>query len=456
MNRHIDISEIIDRALISALQRRAIALLVVLAVLDGFDAMMLGYAVPSIARDWNANPAEFGVVLSASAMAMVCGSILFGSCSDRFGRRRVILTGTALFSVFTLLTAFAPSMSILIALRIVTGLALGGVTPNLIAMGSEFSPSRIRSTVVTVLISAMSMGGFVGGIIAAVLVPNYGWKALFLVGGALPLMATLAAARWLPESVAYIATSGDREACAELVRAIDPCARISPEAVFVYAADEAPEKTSVTRLFTPGRGAATLAVWTVFFINYLMLYFMMGWMPTLFEDAGMSTASASTATALFALGGVVGGIGFGRLADRLGNPARVAIGSYFFAAVFIIVTAMVMGVSSGLTLLGVFVTGCGVLGSLALMNVIAATIYPTSIRGAGLGWALGMGRLGSISGPAVGAVALAMGVGASAVFSLMAVPALFAMPLLMVVARRHKIAAGLRNGSDRPAAAANP
>jgi AAHS family 4-hydroxybenzoate transporter-like MFS transporter len=438
MGMQVDISKTVDAVPVSALQKRALVLLGILAILDGFDAMMLGYAVPSIARDWNMATAEFGVVLSASATAMVFGSILFGSLSDRFGRRRVILVGTLLFSLFTLLTAFASSMPVLIALRIVTGLALGGVTPNLVAMGSEFSPKRIRGTIVTILISAMSMGAFVGGLIAASLIPSYGWKALFIVGGGLPLVTALAAVRWLPESIAFVATSGDRERCVELLRALDPQASATPEAVFGYASDEVSEKASVTRMFAPGRAIATLAVWGIFFINYLIIYFLMSWMPTFFEGIGMSTASASTAAALFALGGVVGGISLGLLGDRLGNPTRVAMGSYLLAAVFILVTAAVMGVSTVLTLCGVFIAGMGVLGSLALMNVIAATIYPTSIRGAGVGWALGIGRLGSISGPAAGAIALAMGLGASVIFSAMAIPALAAAVLLVLVVRRQR------------------
>lgn len=437
MSARIDISKIIDTVPVSALQRRTIVLLVILAVLDGFDAMMLGYAVPSIARDWEVGAAEFGVVLSASAAAMVFGSILFGSLSDRFGRRRVILVGTLLFSIFTLLTAFAWSMPVLIALRIVTGLALGGVTPNLVAMASEFTPKRIRGTVVTVLVSAMSLGGFVGGLIAAAVIPNYGWKALFVVAGGLPLIVALVAVRLLPESIAFVAMSGRREKCVDLLRALDPQASLTAETKFVYASDEAPEKASVTRLFAPGRATVTLAVWGIFFINYLILYFLMGWMPTLFEGAGMSTALASTAVALFALGGVVGGISLGRVADRLSNPVRVAMGSYLLAAACILVTAAVMGVSTGLTLLGVFVAGIGVLGSLAIMNVIAATIYPTSIRGSGVGWALGIGRLGSITGPAVGAIALALGLGASGIVSAMAIPAVLAVVLLVAVTRRQ-------------------
>ncbi|MGE0216754.1 MFS transporter [Mycolicibacterium sp.] len=437
MPKPIDISAVIDRSPVSSLQKRAIGLCFVLAVLDGFDAMMLGYAVPSIAKDWGADPAAFGVVLSVSAASMVVGSILFGSLSDTFGRRRVVLIGTLLFSVFTLLTAVASSMGVLIVLRIFTGLALGGVTPNLIAMASEFTPKRIRGTVVTILISSMSMGSFVGGLIAAALIPAYGWKALFLVGGALPLATTLIAARWLPESIAFAAARGDRTPCAAFVASLDPQLPVTPEHDFVYQAGETPEKASVTRLFATGRRLSTIAIWAVFFINYLVLYLLMGWMPTLFEESGMSPATASTAAALFALGGVVGGILFGRVADRIGNPARVAMGSYVLAAVFIVATSAAMGVSQPLTLVAVFIAGFGVLGAMSISSVIAAALYPTAIRGAGIGWALGVGRLGSITGPAVGAAALMAGLGASSIFSSTAVPALVAVFLLMLIAGRQ-------------------
>ncbi|NGP05112.1 MFS transporter [Rhodococcus sp. 14C212] len=442
MPRPISIAEIIDRSPVSAIQKRTIILCVVLAVLDGFDALLLGYAVPAIAKDWEMSPAEFGVVMSVSAAAMVLGSILFGSISDRLGRRRLVLVGTVMFSILTLLTAFASSMPVLIGLRVLAGLALGGVTPNLLALSSEVSPRRIRGTVVTVLTSSMAMGAFLGGIVAASLVPTFGWRVLFVVGGVVPLLAAVAAYRWLPESIAFLATHGESRKVADYVRSIDGASTsFGPDTEFVYNTSEVPEKASMSRLFSGGRAVTTAALWGAYFLTLLVLYFLMGWMPTLFEDAGMSAATASTATALFSLGGVVGGIVFGRIGDRIGSPSWVGVGSFTFAAAFILLTAGLMGTSQALTLSVVFITGFGVLGSAAIMNVIAAASYPTAIRGAGIGWALGVGRIGSITGPAVGAIALALSLGAATIFSSMAVPALAAAILLAVIARRSSSAA---------------
>ncbi|MGW0174300.1 MFS transporter [Rhodococcus sp. NPDC003322] len=453
--REVNISQLIDTAPVSVLQKRAIALCLALAILDGMDAQLIGFAIPALSEDWGLSKASFGLLLALSSGAMVVGSLVFGPVADRWGRRRVILLCTVLFSVFTLASAFAPSMGVLIVLRVLAGIGLGGVTPNLIALTSEYSPARNRSTLVTIVVAGMSLGGFLGGLAAAQLIPAYGWESIFLAGGVLPLVVAALAWAGLPESGKFLAARGDHAGAAKILSAIAPGADLSG-AVHFTQDTVVVTKSPVRELFANGRALDTVLLWVVFVINFLVIYFLFGWMPSLFSQAGQSASTAILAAALFNLGGMAGALSVGHITDRVaaawgqsgGSRAAYAVvmGGYTLGALFIGAVAMSLS-NPTLLLITICVVGFGISGSSAGIIAIAASIYPVAARSTGIGWAMGIGRIGSIVGPTVGAALIAAGMDARTIFLLMVVPTALAVVTLGVLFVRDRLRGRAATGS---------
>ncbi|WP_416062686.1 MFS transporter [Rhodococcus indonesiensis] len=441
--RDVDITKIIDDAPLSSLQKRVLVLCLGLAILDGIDAQLIGFVIPAMSADWGLSPASFGFTLALSTGAMVVGSLLFGPLADRYGRRRIIIVCTVVFAVFTLATALVTSMTALIVLRVIAGLGLGGVTPNLIAMVSEYSPARIRATMVTVTVAGMSLGGFLGGFAAAFLIPEFGWQALFVVGGVLPLILTAVVIRWLPESVKFLVAGGRTEEAARIVDKIAARERVTATSRFVQDTSAA-TKSPVGALFQGGRAVDTVLLWGVFVINFLVIYFLLSWMPTLFGEGGRSASTALLAASLFNLGGMTGALTFGRITDRIGNGFVVVMAGYTLGAVCTALVAMLLG-SGWVLLVAVFFVGFGMSGSSAGIIAIAAAVYPVAVRATGVGWAMGIGRIGSIAGPAVGALLIAAGLGAQSIFLLTIVPTLLAVVTLGIMSLRARRVQGTRS-----------
>lgn len=457
--RDVDIAAVIDAAPISPLQRRAIGICLVLAILDGFDATLMGFVIPAMSEDWGVAPASFALTLAVSTGSMVVGSLLFGPVADKYGRRTTTIVCTAIFSLFTLSAVLATDMTSLMVLRVLAGLGLGGVLPNLIALSSEYSPARARATVVTIVVAGMNLGAFVAGFVASAVIPAFGWRAMFVIGGLLPLVMAAAALGLLPESVRFLSIRGDNARAATLLGRIAPNAGVTSSDRFVM--NEAPvTKSPVGALFERGRLAGTLMLWGVFVINFLVIYFLLSWMPSLFNQAGLGSSVSLVAASLFSLGGMVGALTIGWITDRIGNAFLTVMGGYALGAIFVVVTALVVGTgSSALVFAAIFVVGFGMSGSSAGIIALAATIYPVEARATGVGWAVGVGRVGSIVGPAVGGLLIASGLGAMSIFTLMVIPTLGAVVLLGVLAlrdRRSTRAAGAPLSEDASAAPVEP
>ncbi|NKQ57218.1 MFS transporter [Amycolatopsis sp. K13G38] len=439
--QQVDVAAVIDAAPLSRLQVRTIALCIAIAVLDGFDAQAIGFAAPAISTEWHIPVAGFGLVFAAGLFGMMVGGMVFGPVADRLGRRRVVLVSTATFSVFALAHTLAPNTDVLLVLRFLCGIGLGGITPNLIALASEYSPARRRGTIVTLVVAAMSLGGFLGGFLATALIPSFGWQSVFVVGGTLPLILLAVGSRALPESIRFLVTTGRSERAATLLSRISPATEID-ERTELLLPETTARRSPVRTLFVQHRGLITVLLWTVFFMNLLVIYFLLNWMPSLFKQAGLSASLALIATSLYNLGGVIGSIGIGYLADRSRSTFRLLAIGYVAAAVLIGLTAAVAG-NAPLMLTAVFLVGVGISGNQTGISAVAADVYPTVARATGVGWAYGIGRIGSIIGPVVGGLLIAAGLAAITIFSLTIVPTIVAalgiVALAAAVRRRRTV-----------------
>jgi AAHS family 4-hydroxybenzoate transporter-like MFS transporter len=204
----VDVADFIDQQPVGGFQLKLLATCAAVLFLDGFDTQAIGYVAPALAREWGLTKAALGPVFSAGLFGLMLGALLFGPLADRIGRRKIIMLSTLAFGVGALITAFVQDVNTLLAIRFLTGLGLGGAMPNAIAMTSEFNPRRRRATMVMIMFCGFSVGAALGGLLAAALIPHFGWRSVFIVGGLAPLLLVPILALRLPESVRFLALTG--------------------------------------------------------------------------------------------------------------------------------------------------------------------------------------------------------------------------------------------------------
>jgi MFS transporter, AAHS family, 4-hydroxybenzoate transporter len=427
------VSELIDTRPLGALQIRIVVLCTLVALLDGLDLQSIGLAAPGIAADLQIPLPRLSAVFSAALAGLALGAFGFGLLADRIGRKAVLIGATACFGIFTICTALAPSFNALLALRFLAGLGLGGAMPSFISLTSEYCPRQRRAIVVALLWAGFPLGGFVGGLLASRIIPAYGWQSVFWVGGVLPLLLCIVLVFALPESLGFlVASAAPRERIASLLRQVFPSAHISADADFVLN-EERGRGVPVVQLFAAGRAAGTVLLWISFFIALMMLVTNSAWAPTLLKREGLGIKDASLAMAMFNLGSVIATSFAGLLIVRAGAAvilplvmigSAVSVALVGYAAPSVAMVILLQG------LFGVFMGG----GSSGLI-ALAAIYYPTAIRSTGVGWAMGMGRIGSFTGPLVVGSLVAAGLSTADIFVAIALPALVAAATTAVVGR---------------------
>jgi MFS transporter, AAHS family, 4-hydroxybenzoate transporter len=359
---------------------------------------------PALIKEWGISRASLGPVFSASLVGFFVGAPFFGYLGDRFGRRLAIITSLILVGVTTLACAWATNLQELLWLRFLSGLGLGGVLPNVIALNAEFAPKRLRATVLVVIAMGISLGGTVPGIVGVTLMPTYGWPVIFVVGGILPIVVGLCMILAIPDSIKFMVLQGrPDEAVARLARKLDPRLTIEPGTRFVLDHAEGSAKTrgSPLALFRHGWAAVTALVWLIFVLNLMANNLMNAWLPMIVQSSGHSAAQGAYAGSLYQLGGTIGGLCMGILIDRFGLKVLVAA---FALGVPVLVFTGTPGISESLLLAMAFFSGCVIIGMQTALNASAGLIYPTDLRANGVGYALGVGRVGSIAGPLLGSM----------------------------------------------------
>jgi AAHS family 4-hydroxybenzoate transporter-like MFS transporter len=419
----IDVAEFIDKQPVGGFQFKLLLTCAAVLFLDGFDTQAIGYVAPALAKEWGLTKGALGPVFSAGLFGLMIGALLFGPLADRIGRKKIVIFSTLAFGVGALVTAFVHDVNTLLAIRFLTGLGLGGAMPNAIALTSEFNPRRRRATMVMIMFCGFSVGAALGGLLAAALIPHFGWRAVFVVGGLAPLLLVPILALWLPESVRFLALTGRaNQRVAGLLGLINPKAAFAPATQFVVHEPHLPG-IPVLHLFREGRTLVTLLLWVVFFMSLLDIYFLANWLPTVLNDLGASVSAAAAIGSMLQVGGVVGTFALGSVIDRFSFRALAVV---YFIAVFAVGAIGQLGQSTVLVTMAIFAAGFCVVGGQIAANALAAGFYPTSVRASGVGWALGIGRVGSIVGPLVGGVLLTMKWSTASVFMAAAAAALCA------------------------------
>ena len=452
----LDVRQFLDEHALSRFQVLVAVVCGAIAFMDGYDVQSMGFVAPAVSANLHIARAAMGPLFSSGLVGMMFGALLFGTLADRFGRKPILLACTLIFGVMSLMTATADSLRTFAIYRLMTGFGLGGAMPNAIALTAEFTPKKYRSIAVTLMFCGFSIGAAVGGFVAAGLIARYGWQSVFFVGGAVPIAIALSAAALLPESIRFLLLKGGQEnrVAAYLARISRDSARY---AELVAGADEhASHGFTVKQLFKEGRALVTPLLWICFFMNLLVLFFLTNWLPTLMNDAGIKVETAIMITTLFQIAGTIGAVFLGWIFDRGFSFGTLAL-AYFGAAISVILIGQ-SGASIALLTVTVTAAGFCVVGGQTSSHALVAGFYPTAIRSTGLGWCLGLGRIGSIAGPVLGGALLTLGYPTGRVFWVIAIPALIATTsayLVSVNRSARSAARTLANAVSRPLRAPN-
>lgn len=416
----VNVADVIDGSSLGPLQAATFAICLACLIMDGFDVQALGYVAPALVRDWNIRSAALGPVFGAGNFGVLLGALGFSVLADRIGRRPVLIIATLFFSGMTLLTAGAGTIQHLLALRLVSGIGLGGIIPNATALVGEYSPRRSRVTLTMAITVGFTAGAAIGGFVAAALIPAFGWRSVFYFGGVVPLVITLAMIVWLPESLQFMVIHGaPRDRIRRWLAQIDPS---MPAGDVEFTVDEEKlQGAPVAHLFRGGRAAMTLLFWIVNFMNLLNLYSLASWLPTVVRDAGHSTSTAVLAGTVLQVGGTIGTFGLAWLVARGGFIPTL---SASFALACLGIATLGQGLPLAPLFIVVFIAGWCVVGSQPGINAFEAEYYPTYLRSTGIGWGLGIGRAGAIVGPVLGGIAMDLRWPARDIFLAAALPAL--------------------------------
>jgi AAHS family 4-hydroxybenzoate transporter-like MFS transporter len=420
----INVSDVVDSGKLNAFLVAVFFLFGLFLIMDGFDVQAMGYVAPAVITEWGITNPELLPAITAGLLGLFVGSMGFGMVGDRIGRRRVLLAATAAIGVCTLLCALATSVWQLAAIRFLAGLGLGAILPNATALVGEFSPRRIRVATMMIVTNGFTVGAMLGGFLASWLIPRAGWQAVFIVGGIVPLALLLPMYLWLPESLQFLALRrNDHREIGKWLKRINPAAVVDASTRFVVREERA-EGVPVLRLFADRRAAGTTLIWLANFLNILNAYFISSWLPTVVRDSGYSIATSVLVGTSVQTGGVIGTIAIALVFRRIGFiPLLTAC--FALEAVSL---ALIGEPALSLPLLFVvaFAAGWGIFAGQPALNALSATYYPTDLRSTGIGAALGVGRLGSIVGPTMGAVLMSQQWSREALFHAAAVPAVIA------------------------------
>jgi AAHS family 4-hydroxybenzoate transporter-like MFS transporter len=422
---------LIENAQHTSMRRVTFAICFIVAMLDGYDTQAIAFVAPVIAKQWGISVDTFGPVFAIGLLGLTIGALAFGPIADRYGRKPILFVSTAIFGAFGLMTVLATTYNELLVYRLLTGIGLGGAMPNVIALTSEYFPRRIRTTAVTLMFTGFPIGAVIGGIAGGKLIAAFGWHSIFVVGGVAPLVILPLIALWLPESIRYLLrTEPQSQRVQMIVARLAPLGNVAPD----IAAEASSEGNGVPirHLFADGRSLVTLLLWVIFFVNLLILYFLINWLPTVMTAGGMPLEKAIVAIAMLNLGGVVGGFTLGRLIDRFG-PFYVLSASYVLATISVSAIGQTTQ-SIPLSLAVTFVAGFFVIGCQFCANALAAESYPTFARSTGVGWALGIGRIGSIVGPLIGGLMVGAGFSIALLLVYSGLPALLAALAILLLA----------------------
>jgi AAHS family 4-hydroxybenzoate transporter-like MFS transporter len=427
----VDIGPIIDGARFGSVQITVFVLSLLCMTFEGYDTYAVSYLGPTLLRLWHLSTATLAVIFTAGTVGSALGYLAIGPLADRLGRHVPVVVGTAAFGVLSILSTSAGSSTAFILWRVLVGVALGAVLPNIVAIAAEVTPARRRSLVIVVLYSGFAIGSAFAGLIAGRLMPVLGWGSVLWVGGAVPLLLSLAMWGWLPESPRFMTLRDpwDRRLPPLLKRLAGDSA--VPAVRHFTLHGEQLRRQPIRDLFSAGRALSTLMIWLVLTMDVTTIGALVFWIPTLLDTAGQTVAQGINFSVVLLMGGIIGAFIIGWCMDRFGTY-RILIPAHLCATLFIVAFALLVKTSPVAVafLIGLTLNG-GTSGSQGLL----ARLYPTALRTTGVGWASAVSRLVGIAQPLFLGVMLAARWTPTTTLMVCSVPTVISMLALTLLAR---------------------
>ena len=407
----VNVAALIDTGPFSAYQRWLVGAAALLIILDGADNQLLSNAVPAMMREWDLPRPAFATASAAAPFGMIVGGLLGGIAGDRIGRTRALLISVSCFALFTALVAMAGVVAAVTAIRFIAGLGLGGAMPNAAALTAEFVPARQRPLAITLTIVCIPLGGALAGVAAGMIIPSFGWRVLFAAGGLVPLVLALMLFKLMPESPRFLASVPARwtELRTVLMRMGH---RVDDDVAFVDASGATPSRVSIAELFAGSLRRDTIALIGAFGSCLLAIWMGFLWIPAMLTDPaiGFSQPDASYTLSLFNFGGVAGAIVGALLIQRLGSRVTLLSIAAAAAAISLQMSRMPLTAPPAVNVMVMFAVAGALLNAVqATMYALAAHVFPTAIRGTGVGATVAIGRVGNVAASYVGSWALSAG-----------------------------------------------
>ena len=417
-------ADVIDDGKVSGQQLLVVVLCMLFNMIDGFDITAMAVVASSVGAELQLEADKLGMIFSFALAGMVAGSLVLAPISDLIGRRKLIIAGLLLVGVSMVLTAGATTLTGFVTLRFISGLGAGTLLASQAALAAEYSPEKFRSLAVTTVTCGYPMGAMMTSVVAGFVMPEHGWQGMFWFGGIATIVFAVIAVALLPESLKFLLERQPANALARANRILNRLGKPSLDQLPDMGRDNAESAKgmldNLASLFHHGRWRTTLILWVSFFLCFGALYFLMSWIPKLMENAGYSAADGRHAFFLFNFSAIIGIFVLGTLSTRW-KLSNLVSAFLFSSAVLMVVFGAAPGVL-GLLLAITVLIGFTQQGGFTGLYAIAAKVYPTEVRSTGVGWAIGLGRMGAVAGPWVAGYLITAGLGMSALYFVFAIP----------------------------------
>ena len=409
----------------SRFQIIAVIICMLINMLDGFDVLVMAFTASSISDEWQLSGKSLGLLFSSGLVGMAIGAMFIAPLADVYGRRSLIIACLVIITIGMFLSSFTESLYQLAAMRVFTGTGIGGALASVNIITAEYSSNKRRGIAIAMVQTGYPLGGILGGGIASLLITETGWRSVFVFGAALSAIMIPVVLWRLPESIDYLLAKRPTGALQRINHLLG-CMKHEPIASLPEVKSEtAPQKANLFSLWTPDYRAATTLMWLTFFMVMASLYFILSWTPKLLVHAGLSAQQGISGGMILHLGGMIGQLALGFMSARFGLQKLMTC-YMFLAAVFISVFSVY---SNNLTIAmyTASLVGFFVMGSITGLYVLSPKLYPPEIRTTGMGWAIGVGRIGAILSPFIAGVLLDLNWGTTSLFFVFAIPMFIAM-----------------------------